>query len=199
MNEEIISIKVYEGGNGAAGRDGRDGFSPVIVTEQTATGYVLKITDAEGEKSLEIFNGRDGADGKNGKDGEKGEQGPQGIQGEKGDKGDAGEKGEKGDRGENGIQKKETIAEAFGKFELSPNIFYHFTAADISSLEITFSDPADGNYISEYHFMFSTGETAPQLTLPAEIKLPDGFAVEANKIYEVSIFENCLTYQSWGK
>ena len=218
--DERISIKVFEygsgsgegggepGGNGRDGKDGKDGFSPVIETVQTASGYILNITDAEGEKSVEVLNGKDGAKGEKGDrgaqgiQGEKGEQGAQGVQGEKREQGEKGEKGDtgaKGDKGESGIQKKEIITETAGSFALTPNIFYKFTGGDITSLEITLSDPTDDIYISEYHFMFSTGDTAPTVTFPTTVKLPDDFAIEANRTYEISVLEGCLAYQSWGK
>lgn len=43
--------------------DGDDGFSPTITTTQTAAGHLVTITDINGEKTIEIKNGKDGAGG----------------------------------------------------------------------------------------------------------------------------------------
>ena len=61
--------EVYrKGGSGGGG----DGFSPIIDITEIAGGHRVTITDAEGEKSFDVFDGvdgKDGIDGKNGVDG----------------------------------------------------------------------------------------------------------------------------------
>lgn len=47
--------------------DGEDGFSPTVGIKQTDTGHDITVTDANGEKTFTV---RDGKDGKDGKDGE---------------------------------------------------------------------------------------------------------------------------------
>lgn len=49
--------------NGADGRDGEDGFSPIITETQTSTGYNISITDKTGTNTISLVNGKDGQDG----------------------------------------------------------------------------------------------------------------------------------------
>lgn len=79
--------------------------------------------------------------------------------------------------------------------ELEPNKLYVFP--EMSELTITFAEPSDITAVSEYHFLFQSGATATTLTLPDTVKLPSGFSVDANKVYEISILEGCLCCQSW--
>ncbi len=79
--------------------------------------------------------------------------------------------------------------------ELEPNKLYIFP--EMAELSLTFAEPTDNSIVSEYHFVFQSGATATTLTIPDAINIPSGFAVDANKIYEISVMENCLTYQSW--
>lgn len=79
--------------------------------------------------------------------------------------------------------------------ELDPNKLYVFQ--EMSELTITFAELSDTTAVSEYHFLFQSGATATTLTLPDTVKLPSGFSVDANKVYEISILEGCLCYQSW--
>lgn len=80
--------------------------------------------------------------------------------------------------------------------ELEPNKLYIFP--EMSELTITLTEPSDTGIENEYHFVFQSGATATTISISDTVKIPSGFAVEANKIYEVSIMENCLTYQSWA-
>ena len=79
--------------------------------------------------------------------------------------------------------------------ELEPNKLYVFP--EMSELTITFAEPTDTTAVAEYHFLFQSGATATTLTLPDTIKLPSGFIIDANKVYEISILEGCLCCQSW--
>ena len=80
---------------------------------------------------------------------------------------------------------------------IEPNKFYLFSG-DASSLNIALATPSNSNIANEYHFMFTSGSTPTTLSIPSTVKQPDGFAVEANHIYEVSILENCMTAQGWA-
>lgn len=80
--------------------------------------------------------------------------------------------------------------------ELDPNKLYIFT--EMSSLTYTLATPSDTSVSNEYHFVFRSGATATELVHPANVSVPDGFAVEKNKVYEISILEGCLAYQSWA-
>ena len=84
-----------------------------------------------------------------------------------------------------------------GSYALSPGVLYDFTQADASALTFTFTEPEAGK-AAAYHVMFKCGSTAATVTLPESVIKPEDFAVEANKIYEVSICENLMLVQSWG-
>lgn len=78
---------------------------------------------------------------------------------------------------------------------LEPNKLYIFP--EMESLSITLAENLNTAIVNEFHLVFKSGETATTLELSDEIKLPDSFTIDASKIYEISIMENCLTYQSW--
>ena len=65
----------FNGAPGPAGKDGaagKDGVSPTAKVEQTETGAVISVTDADGTSTATVSNGKDGqpgADGEPGKDG----------------------------------------------------------------------------------------------------------------------------------
>lgn len=79
---------------------------------------------------------------------------------------------------------------------LNPNTLYVFP--EMASLAITLATPTDSNIVNEYHFIFTSGATATVLALPATVLQPDGFTVEANMHYEVSILEGAMTAQGWA-
>ena len=79
--------------------------------------------------------------------------------------------------------------------ELEPNKLYVFP--EMAELTITLAAPTDTGIANEYHFVFQSGATATTLTIPDTVKIPSGFTVDANKIYEISILESCLCTQSW--
>ena len=79
---------------------------------------------------------------------------------------------------------------------LDPNKLYVFP--EMASLTITLNTPGNANIANEYHFCFDSGATATVLTVPATILQPDGFTVEANMHYEVSILEGAMTAQGWA-
>lgn len=79
---------------------------------------------------------------------------------------------------------------------LEPGKLYVFP--EMAELTITLAAPTDTAVASEYHFVFQSGATATSLSLPDTIKLPSGFTVDASKIYEISILEECLCAQSWA-
>lgn len=61
-----ILVKLIEEVKGLQESDenGKDGFSPIVEVAETENGHSVKITDAEGEHTFEVANGKDGADGK---------------------------------------------------------------------------------------------------------------------------------------
>ena len=83
-----------------------------------------------------------------------------------------------------------------GSYALSPGVLYDFTQADASALTFTFEAPAAGK-AAAYHVMFKCGGTAATVNLPDGVRTPDGYVIEANRVYELSILQNMLAYQSW--
>lgn len=79
--------------------------------------------------------------------------------------------------------------------ELEPNKLYIFP--EMETLSISLSEITDASVVNEYHFVFQSGATATTLTIPDTIKVPSGFTVDANKIYEISIMEGCMCAQNW--
>ena len=73
---------------------------------------------------------------------------------------------------------------------LAANTFYIWP--EMASLTITC--PATGG---PYAFRFTSGSTAPTLTMTG-ITMPDDFAVEANKVYEVNVYEGYGLAVSWS-
>ena len=73
---------------------------------------------------------------------------------------------------------------------------YHFTGA-LTALTITLNAPASGD-LAQYHFDFLSGSTAPTLTMPNTVTMPDSFAVEASKRYEVDVLNNYGAVVSWA-
>lgn len=90
----------------------------------------------------------------------------------------------------------ERVEKADSDVTLEPNKLYIFP--EMAALAITLAEIANTAVVNEYHFVFQSGATATTLTIPDAVNVPDGFAVEANKIYEISIMENCMAYQSWA-
>lgn len=84
-----------------------------------------------------------------------------------------------------------------GSYALSPGVLYDFTQADATALTFTFEAPQSGK-AAAYHVMFKSGSTAATVNLPDGVKTPDGYVIEAGRVYELSILQNMLAYMSWG-
>lgn len=74
---------------------------------------------------------------------------------------------------------------------LSPNTNYIYTGA-LTSLTIT-----GITAVGHYHFRF-TATIAITLTMPSSVTMPDNFAVESGRIYEIDILDSLATVQSWA-
>lgn len=83
-----------------------------------------------------------------------------------------------------------------GSYALAPGTLYDFTQTDAAALTFTFTEPEAGK-AAAYHVMFRCGSTAAAVTLPEGVKTPDGYVIEAGRVYELSVLEGLLTYQSW--
>lgn len=81
--------------------------------------------------------------------------------------------------------------------DLSDDSPKEFTVANTINIKQLALPKYNTIYVYTYHFIFRSGATPTVLTLPDEVILPDGFEIEANRIYEINIMENLLSYQSW--
>lgn len=66
---------------GEPGKDGEDGVSPVVTVSEIEGGHRITITDAFGQKTVDVLDGKDGTPGKDGDPGEPGEPGEPGKDG----------------------------------------------------------------------------------------------------------------------
>lgn len=76
---------------------------------------------------------------------------------------------------------------------LNPYVIYHFTGA-LTSLTITLGQTTG---IACYHFDFDCGSTAPTVSIPNTVTMPDGQTFNANTHYEINILNNYGAVQSW--
>jgi len=178
----------------------------------------------KGEQGIQGLQGPTGPQGEPGIQGEKGEAGAQGEQGPAGEPGKDGRgitsvtiktdghlqidysdgtevdvgkvTGNDGLDGTSGVPVRIEKTSSDTTAELDPNKLYIFP--EMASLTYTLAAPADTSIANEYHFVFRSGATATELVHPANVSVPDGFAVDKNKVYEISILEGCLAYQSWA-
>lgn len=76
---------------------------------------------------------------------------------------------------------------------IEPGKMYAF--GEVASLDISLTEPTNPDVVNEYMFSFISGETATQLSVPADVKgVP---AIEPNSIYQCSIVDNCFAYGRW--
>ena len=73
---------------------------------------------------------------------------------------------------------------------------YHFTGS-LTALTITLNAAPSGQ-LAQYHFDFNCGSTAPTVTLPSAVILPENSSFEASKHYEVDILNNYGAVISWA-
>ena len=178
----------------------------------------------KGEQGIQGLQGPTGPQGEPGIQGEKGEAGAQGEQGPAGEPGKDGRgitsvtikadghlqidysdstnvdvgkvTGNDGLDGTSGVPIRIEKTSSDSTAEIDPNKLYIFP--EMLSLTYTLATPSDTSIANEYHFVFRSGATATELVHPANVSVPDNFTVEKNKVYEISILEGCLAYQSWA-
>lgn len=178
----------------------------------------------KGEQGIQGLQGPTGPQGEPGIQGEKGEAGAQGEQGPAGEPGKDGRgitsvtiktdghlqidysdgteadvgkvTGNDGLDGTSGVPVRVEKTASDTTVELEPNKLYVFP--EMASLTYTLATPEDTSIANEYHFVFRSGATATELVRPANVSVPDNFTVEKNKVYEISILEGCMAYQSWA-
>lgn len=78
---------------------------------------------------------------------------------------------------------------------LDPGKIYHFTGT-LTSLAITLT-AVSVRQTAHYHFDFDSGSTVPTLSLPASVVMTSNFYMEANKHYEIDIFNNYGMVVAW--
>lgn len=78
--------------------------------------------------------------------------------------------------------------------ELEPNTLYVFP--EMETLTYTLA-PSDPNIVSEYHFIFTSGEAPTEVVHPENVKIGNFEVNHPNRTYEVSILEGLLIIQSW--
>nr|DAT80791.1 MAG TPA: hypothetical protein [Caudoviricetes sp.] len=66
----------------------------------------------------------------------------------------------------------------------------------VESLNITLQPAPNSPFLDEYGFIFKTGQTAPRISLPSNIKLPRTFIILPNHIYTVTILGTVLEFGS---
>ena len=115
-----------QGPQGPEGPAGADGFSPTVATTPIEGGTRVTITDADGEHTFDIMNGRNGGEAAtptigengnwyiNGEDTGKPSRGEQGLQGEPGPQGERGPQGPAGADGAQGPEGPQGPAGADG-------------------------------------------------------------------------------------
>lgn len=79
---------------------------------------------------------------------------------------------------------------------LAAGVWYHFTGS-LTSLTLTLDAAASGQ-LAQYHFDFTTGSSAPTVTLPSSVIMPDDWSVDANTHYEVDILNNYAVVVGWA-
>lgn len=103
-------------------------------------------------------------------------------------------RGENGADGTSGVPARQEMTVADTAVELQPNVLYVFP--EMGELSLTLAQPTDTTIANEYRVIFRSGETPTVLMLPDAINVGN-LKIEANKIYELSIMENLLLWQSW--
>lgn len=93
---------------------------------------------------------------------------------------------------------KKKVMTSSGSVSLEQGVFYHWPS-DISDMTVTLVADSNTKIMQSYHLMFSTGSTTPTVTWPSGIKKPNGFSIAANKVYDITILENCMSVRSWDK
>lgn len=183
----IDELKAGGGGSGTPGKDGRE-----IELQNSGTAIQWRYvgdnawTDLVQLSSLKGEKGDKGDKGDKGETGATGPQGPQGETGAQGPAGPQGETGPQGPAGDSGIVSRQEMSSSDTTVTLEPNKLYVFP--EMASLTVTLAEPDNSNVANEYHFFFTSGETATTLTL--NDVLSDAYSIEANMKYEVSILEN---------
>ena len=93
-----------------------------------------------------------------------------------------------------GAAPAETVVEVSGTTPtIEPQANTIYNCGEVASLTIS-NPPARG----DYSVTFTSGSTPTDLSIDPAIKMPDGFTVEANKRYEINVFNGWAVAGSWA-
>ena len=93
-----------------------------------------------------------------------------------------------------GAAEAETVVEVSGTTPtITPANNTIYNCGEVASLTIS-NPPATG----AYSVIFTSGATATDLAIPPDLKMPDGFSVEANKRYEINVSGGYAVVGSWA-
>ena len=189
-----------DGTDGTNGTDGTDGVSPTVQVTDITGGHRVTITDANGTQTFDVMNGTNGTDGTDGAPGADGTTFTPSVS-------NAGVISWTNDGNKQNPASVDLAAAVIAALPTTPTVTAVtgatpsitlanntiFSAGTLTSLTVTGS-LSEGEICA---IVFTSGSTATQLTLPASIEMPDSFAVEASKTYEINIMGTRGTVQSW--
>lgn len=172
------------GADGATGPAGADGVSPTVATAAIAGGTRVTITDATGEHTFDVLNGKDGGEaatptiGDNGNwyingadtgkpsrgpQGPRGEQGPAGADGATGPEGPEGPEGPKGPEGPAGPAGTDGATGPAGADGFSPTVT---TEAIDNGTRVTITDASGAHTFDVLNGTGGGGSTPETFTVP---------------------------------
>lgn len=79
---------------------------------------------------------------------------------------------------------------------LKANTMYIFDG-DVYEAAIAFRTTSDP--YNQYSFIFTTGNSIPQISLPSEVVMPDYLTFKSEMRYEVDIYDNYAVVAGWSK
>lgn len=92
---------------------------------------------------------------------------------------------------------KRVVQTGTGWFNLKPNVQYVNTTDSLQRYNYSLVGITDTTIQNKYMFSFRSGATPTIFSPPSDVIVPEGFAIEANKIYEIEICEGRLSYKTW--
>ena len=178
--QRLDELEENGGGSGTPGKDGRE-----IELQNNGTAIQWRYKGEEDWIDLVQLSSLKGADGATPTIGENGNWYLGETDTGKPSRGSKGDPGDPGPAGDSGIVSRQEMQNTDTTVTLEPNKLYVFP--EMASLTVTLGTPSDTNVANEYHFFFTSGQTATTLTL--NDVLSDAYSIEANTKYEVSILE----------
>jgi hypothetical protein len=198
------------------GQDGQDGISPLVGVTEEPGGFLVEIEDAAGTQSFTIYHGRDGDPGQDGvsptatitksgrtatititdDNGTTTAQVSDGVDGTTPVRGTdywtaADQAAIVSDVLDEADAKTVIVQKTASDTAVTLEQYKFFVFPEMASLTVTC--PATGG---QYAFRFTSGSTATTLTMTG-IVMPDGFAVEANRVYEINVYQGYGLAVSW--